>query len=128
MRWLKLLTLFAVAVIWITVATPQSHARVDVYIGAAPVCPYGYYPWQPYYCAPYGYYGPDWFASGVFIGAGPWYHGPQHFRGWVDRHYDYRYGYRGPRPHRGEQPDWGRHGFENFHGNEMRDGHGRRHK
>ena len=27
----------------------------------------------PYACAPYGYYGPDWFAGGVFIGAGPWY-------------------------------------------------------
>ncbi len=21
------------------------------------------------------YYGPDWFVGGVFIGAGPWYHG-----------------------------------------------------
>src|ERR1700676_3023517 len=46
-----------------------------VYSGPAPVCTYGYYDYSPYACAPYGYYGPDWFAGGVFIGAGPWYHG-----------------------------------------------------
>ena len=46
-----------------------------VYVGPAPVCPYGYYGYYPYACAPYGYYGPQWFAGGVFIGAGPWFHG-----------------------------------------------------
>ena len=46
-----------------------------VYVGAPPVCAYGYYPYYPYACAPYGYYGPDWFVGGVFIGAGPWIHG-----------------------------------------------------
>jgi hypothetical protein len=51
---------------------------VGVGIGAAPVCAYGYYPDYPYSCAPYGYYGPSWFANGVFIGAGPWYHGWGH--------------------------------------------------
>src|SRR6267154_3399979 len=45
------------------------------YYGPAPVCTYGYYDYSPYACAPYGYYGPDWFVGGVFIGAGPWYHG-----------------------------------------------------
>src|SRR5713226_6970793 len=45
------------------------------YYGPAPVCAYGYYDYYPYACAPYGFYGPDWFAGGVFIGAGPWYHG-----------------------------------------------------
>src|SRR5258706_6683755 len=44
-----------------------------VYYGAAPVCGYGYYDYYPYACAPYGYYGPDWFEGGVFIGAGPWF-------------------------------------------------------
>src|ERR1700730_6965332 len=44
-----------------------------VYYGAAPVCTYGYYDYYPYACAPYGYYGPDWFEGGVFIGAGPWF-------------------------------------------------------
>ena len=38
-----------------------------------PDCEWGYYAYYPYACAPYGYYGPDWFMSGVFIGAGPWY-------------------------------------------------------
>jgi len=46
-----------------------------VVVGAPPVCPYGYYDYYPYACAPYGYYGPDWFVGGVFIGAGPWFHG-----------------------------------------------------
>src|SRR5579875_900332 len=46
-----------------------------VYVGPPPVCPYGYYPYRPYACAPYGYYGPEWFVNGVFIGAGPWFRG-----------------------------------------------------
>jgi hypothetical protein len=46
-----------------------------VYAGAPPVCQYGYYGYYPYACAPYGYYGPGWFSGGVFIGAGPWFHG-----------------------------------------------------
>ena len=45
------------------------------YVGPAPACAYGYYPYYPYACAPYGYYGPAWFSGGVFIGAGPWFHG-----------------------------------------------------
>ena len=45
------------------------------YVAGPPVCTYGYYPDYPYGCAPYGYYGPSWFSGGVFIGAGPWYHG-----------------------------------------------------
>ncbi len=40
-----------------------------------PVCTYGYYDYYPYACAPYGYYGPEWFSSGIFIGAGPWFRG-----------------------------------------------------
>ena len=52
-------------------------AQVSVNIGVAPVCPYGYFDFAPYDCAPYGYYGPDWFVGGVFIGAGPWFHGPR---------------------------------------------------
>src|SRR6202521_2105698 len=59
-----------------------SHAQVAIgvrvglaYVGPAPVCAYGYYGYYPYACAPNGYYGSDWFVGGVFIGAGPWYHG-----------------------------------------------------
>jgi len=93
-------------------------AQISVSIGAAPVCPYGYFDYAPYDCAPYGYYGPDWFAGGVFIGAGPWFHGPHGFYGHVDNRYDPRHGYHGPMPERGAQP------FNHFHGNEARDGNG----
>src|SRR5208282_5805059 len=78
MRYLKLLPALALFLILV----PAAHAQVVVgvgggpaYWGAAPACVYGYYPYAPYACAPYGYYGPDWFAGGVFIGAGPWFHG-----------------------------------------------------
>src|SRR5258708_28173534 len=63
-------------------------AQVSVNIGVAPVCPYGYFDFAPYDCAPYGYYGPDWFAGGVFIGAGPWFHGPRGVYCHVDNRYD----------------------------------------
>jgi hypothetical protein len=100
--------------------SPASHAQVTVGIGVGgpPVCPYGYFDYAPYDCAPYGYYGPDWFTGGLFIGAGPWFHGPRGFYGHVDNRYDPHYGYHGPFPGRGEQP------FNHFHGNEARDGRG----
>src|SRR5580704_15142176 len=60
------------------------------YYGAAPVCDWGYYSYYPYACAPYGYYGPSWFVGGIFIGAGPWYHGY-----WGRGYYGYRGGYYG---------------------------------
>ena len=44
------------------------------YVAGLPVCPYGYYGYYPYACAPYGFYGRSYFVNGVFIGAGPWYH------------------------------------------------------
>jgi hypothetical protein len=34
-------------------------AQISINIGAAPACPYGYYDYTPYNCAPYGYYGPE---------------------------------------------------------------------
>src|SRR5579863_9270606 len=101
--------------------TAQAPAQISVGIGVggpAPVCPYGYFDYPPYDCAPYGYYGPDWFTDGIFIGAGPWFHGPAHFYGHVDNRFDPRHGYRGPRPERGAEP------FNHFHANEARDGHG----
>jgi hypothetical protein len=84
----------------------------------APDCPYGYYDYAPYDCAAYGYYGPDWFVGGAFIGAGPWFHGPGGFYGHVDNRYDPHNGYVGPKPARGERP------FAHFHANEARDGRG----
>src|SRR5580698_4738656 len=80
----------------------RAPAQVSVGIGVAPECPYGYYEIPPYNCAPDGYYGPEWFNGGIFIGAGPWYHGPDHFYGHVDHSFDYRKGYHGPYPARGE--------------------------
>jgi hypothetical protein len=35
-------------------------------------CQYGYYSYYPYECAPYGYYGSEWFFNGIFIGTAPW--------------------------------------------------------
>jgi hypothetical protein len=96
-------------------------AQISVQIGAPPVCPYGYYETPPYNCAPDGYHGPEWFTGGVFIGAGPWFHGPANFYGHVDHHFDYRKGYHGPMPARGEHP--ADHRAE-FHGQAMHDPHG----
>ena len=97
---------------------PAAAPQISVGIGVAPVCPYGYFDYAPYDCAPYGYYGPDWFDGGVFIGAGPWFHGHRGFYGHVDNRYDPHNGYHGPMPERGAQP------FTHFHGNEARDGQG----
>jgi len=93
-------------------------AQVSISIGAAPICPYGYFDYAPYPCSPYGYYGPDWFTGGVFIGAGPWYHGHGGFYGHVDNRYDPRHGYAGPMPERGAQP------FNHFQANEAHDAQG----
>ena len=79
MRNLKLLSLLGLCLVF----APYAHAQrfgVEVgvgpgYVGPPPVCEYGYYNYYPYACAPYGYYGPSWFSGGVFIGAGPWFHG-----------------------------------------------------
>ena len=98
----------------------HASAQVAVEIGAPPDCPYGYYEVPPYNCAPDGYYGPEWFTGGVFIGAGPWFHGPDHFYGHVDHHFDYRKGYKGPYPARGERPGNNR---AEFHGQAMHDAH-----
>ena len=103
--------------LWSAIAVAPA-AQISVNIGPAPVCPYGYYDYAPYNCSPYGYYGPDWFNSGVFLGAGPWFHGPRGFYGHVDNRWDPHYGYHGPYPERGEEP------FYHFHPNEARDGFG----
>ncbi|HEX5234021.1 MAG TPA: hypothetical protein VFW25_01690 [Silvibacterium sp.] len=126
MRSLKFVALSAAASFLFLLPGPRSQAQIAVQIGPAPVCPYGYYDYAPYECAPYGYYGPEWFNGGVFIGAGPWFHGPRRFRGHVDNRFDEHRGYHGDRPHRGDRPDWNRHRDFNhsFRGNEMRDGRG----
>src|ERR1700693_5190382 len=124
MRGFTLALLAAVAGIGF-VATPKAEAQVSVDIGVAPECPYGYYDVAPYSCAPAGYYGPEWFDGGVFIGAGPWFHGAGEFRGHVNNRYHPDHGYKGPVPQRGERPEPAKRvDSAHFQGNEMRDGRG----
>ena len=61
-------TILVVALLCSAAVAP-AQVSVGVNIGVAPVCPYGYFDYAPYDCAPYGYYGPDWFVGGVFLGA-----------------------------------------------------------
>jgi hypothetical protein len=118
-RWMLLVfSTLTVALVLSAVPVAPAQVAVGVNIGPAPICPYGYFDYPPYDCAPYGYYGPDWFLGGVFLGAGPWFHGPHGFYGHVDNRYDPRNGYHGPLPSRGEGA------FNHFHGNEARDGQG----
>jgi hypothetical protein len=125
MREFKRVLLTAIACAGLVAAAPKAQAQVSVSIGPEPVCPYGYYDVAPYACAPEGYYGPEWFVNGAFIGVGPWFHGPEHFNGWVDNRFHPEHGYHGPMPHRGEHHPEGWHvDASHFHGNEMRDGHG----
>ena len=79
MRHLKYL---ALVVVFIALAAAPSQAQVSLrvqigpdygYYHVPPACPYGYYPDYPFGCAPYGYWGPEYFVNGVFVGAGPWY-------------------------------------------------------
>lgn len=109
-----------------SIPNADAQVSVGVNIGEPPVCPYGYYDVPPYACAPYGYYGPEWFVNGVFIGAGPWFHGSANFRGHVNNHFHPDHGYKGPMPARGEAPNPSNHldKIAHFKGNEMRDGRG----
>jgi hypothetical protein len=125
MRGLKFLMLTAVAGGCFAAIAPTAEAQVSVNIGVAPECPYGYYDVAPYGCAPAGYYGPEWFTGGVFIGAGPWFHGPANFHGHVNNSFHPEHGYHGPMPARGEKPVPERRvDAAHFKGNEVRDGRG----
>src|SRR5579864_2890536 len=114
MRYLKFLALVGVLGFGLLAAS-GANAQVSigvgiggpVYYGPPPVCDYGYYNYYPYACAPYGYYGPEWFDGGFFIGAGPWFGGfrggfrgrdfdrGRDFRGGFGRGFDNRGGFRG---------------------------------
>jgi hypothetical protein len=121
MKWFRLIALPALAALSLAICPAKSSAQISISIGVAPACPYGYYNYAPYQCAPFGYYGPQWFTGGVFLGAGPWFRGPVGFHGYINHDYDPHFGYRGSFPVRGEHADWGRHrGWEHeFHGNEF---------
>jgi hypothetical protein len=125
MRGFTYLALAAVAVIGLATTAPTAKAQVSVNIGLAPECPYGYYDVAPYGCAPAGYYGPEWFNDGVFIGAGPWFHGDDHFTGHVNNRLHPEHGYKGPTPQRGEKAEPAKRvDAAHFKGNEVRDGRG----
>lgn len=93
MRFLKY---FAMLLVF-SVSSAYSSAQVSIGIGIGgysepayvygpATCAYGYYNYEPYACAPYGYYGPRW--------SHPGYYGREYYgRG---------YGYRG----------YGREGYE----------------
>jgi hypothetical protein len=96
MRSLKHFALIALLIV--PLGYLEAQVRVGVGFGPGsiygpPACEYGYYGYYPYACAPYGYYGPDWFASGGFIGAGPWFGWGPGWWGWrhgFDRRFDGR--------------------------------------
>ena len=109
MRYLKYLAFLPIFML--SAAVPSHAQRVIVgvgvgpgYIGAAPACAYGYYGYYPYDCAPYGYWGPDYFTDGIFIGAGPRFNG-FYGRGYYGRGY-YGRGY-------GGRGFYGRGGWDN---------------
>jgi hypothetical protein len=124
-RPMRALAFLALSVSCSALAIPAAEAQVSVNIGVAPDCPYGYYDVAPYGCAPAGYYGPEWFSGGVFIGAGPWFHGPANFHGNVDNRFHPDHGYHGPVPNRGDRAEPARRVDQaHFKGNEVRDGRG----
>ena len=127
MRSLKsLLITTAAAAAFLLVPAPHAAAQISLGVqigGPAPICPYGYFDYAPYNCAPYGYYGPEWFNRGVFFGAGPWFHGPRDFHGYVNHAYDPRFGYRGAFPNHGGYREPHDH-FRSFHPSHQRDGYG----
>ena len=125
MRGFRFLVLAGFAGLCFAAGAARAAAQVNVEVGVAPECPYGYYDVAPYDCAPSGYYGPEWFTGDVFVGAGPWFHGKSEFRGKVDNSFDPKNGYKGSKPNRGEKAEpTKRVDSAHFKGNEERDGRG----
>lgn len=71
MRGLKTLISSAALLAGLAMA-PTAQGQISVNIGIQPICSYGYYDYQPYACAPMGYYGTGYFYNGIFLGMGPW--------------------------------------------------------
>ena len=113
MNGFKCVVMAAFAGCLMMAAAPKAAAQVTVEVGVAPACPYGYY-------------GPEWFTGGVFVGTGPWFHGPDNFRGHVNNRFHPEHGYVGPKPNRGDKPEPNNRTdkVSHFKGNEVRDGRG----
>jgi hypothetical protein len=125
MRGLKILGVTAITSGFFIAGLATAETQLSINIGVAPACPYGYFDVAPYRCAPSGYYGPEWFNGGLFIGAGPWFHGAREFRGKVNNTYHPHNGYKGALPSRGERAERTRRvTAASFKGNEERDGRG----
>src|SRR5664280_3463648 len=105
MTGFKLVALGAFVGCAMIATAPKAPAQIGVEIGVAPECPYGYYDAAPYGCAPYGYYGSEWFKGGAFVGAGPWFRGGDNFQGRVNNRYHPEHGYQGVSPERGEKAE-----------------------
>ena len=141
MRYVKYLAMLGVFVVLAATPSP-AQVSIGVHIGrdygyshVPPACPYGYYPDYPFGCAPYGYWGPQYFVNGVFIGVGPWsrfyYRQPVLYQRWYGPGYVYF-----PREHfyRYREDDWdddddrGNWHFNHNHGWHRDHGwHGRKH-
>ena len=116
MRYLKYFALLGV-LLFAAVGSAHAQVRVGVGIGIGTPVAIGPAPVCAYACAPYGYYGPSSFVNGVFIGAGPWYHGYWGPHCGFYGHGYYGRGYSAP-GFRGEEFHGG-HGFRGnpgFHG------------
>jgi hypothetical protein len=125
MRGTTFIVLAAAAGSFLTSVVASGQIQVGINVGLAPQCPYGYYDAAPYNCAPAGYYGPEWFSGETFIGAGPWFHGPDNFRGHVNNSFHPDHGYQGAMPNRGESAEPAKRvDAAHFKGNEERDGRG----
>ena len=122
MRGFKIL-LCATALLTSLAFLPAANAQVVIGIDGPPVCSYGYYDYAPYNCSPNGYYGPQYFNGGAFIGVGPWFHGANEFHGTVNNRYDPQHGYKGAMPHAGDKAA-PQAKAQAFKGNEERDGRG----
>jgi hypothetical protein len=123
MRTITSFAIVAVAGIAFASVAPKAEAQLSISIGAAPVCPYGYYDYAPYNCSPNGYYGAQYFNNGAFIGVGPWFSGSSDFHGTVNNRFDPQHGYKGSRPNVGDKAE-APVKTAKFKGNEERDGRG----
>lgn len=126
--------LCAAALFTFVAVAPKADAQVSIGIGIGgppPVCPYGYYDYAPYRCAPVGFYGPGYFYNGIFLGVGPWAHwgyghgwGGHRFIGPGGGRYYPGRRYYGGRGYEGRHGYAGRRGYDRGRGHAMHRGSG----
>jgi hypothetical protein len=113
-------------------APTPAGAQVSVGVqigGAPPTCQFGYYDYPPYACAPAGYWSPEYFYNGIFIGVGPWW-GWGYHHGWGGHRFHGYYRWQG---HEYGHTSWehGNYGWHDDHargewreGGQWHNGHG----